>query len=94
VFAKEHWKILVAGLVCLLIFFLTLRIHSQTKGVLEKLKMCPEILVEDRMPCVSDLPGGCKFGKYYILNGKRRELSEFDQEWVEINCEVKESVVY
>ena len=40
------------------------------------------------------VPGGTRHTTYFILNGQRRELSEFDLSWVEKNCTVKEHVVF
>ena len=50
---------------------------------------CPEAMIEDKMPTDSKTPN-----TYYIYKGKRRELSEFDQAWIQKNCDVKKSVVY
>ncbi len=57
----------------------------------ELLKECPEEKIINRMPVVGkpDTPT-----EYYILNGERREINEFDTAWVRKNCEVKETVVY
>lgn len=40
------------------------------------------------------MPGpGTNFEEYYIVDGKRRELKEFDIEWVKKNCNIKPTVV-
>lgn len=61
------------------------------------LKVCPESKVENKMPIAvppGSLPSDYPPSVYYNLDGKRRELSEFDQAWVKANCNVEESIVY
>ena len=62
------------------------------------LKNCPDYLVTNKMPCVcsTDQCPECENPPrtYYILDGNRRGITEFDQEWVQQNCDVKEEVVY
>ncbi len=31
--------------------------------------------------------------EYFILEGKRREIKEFDMEWVKKNCSIKPQIV-
>lgn len=60
--------------------------------VAENLRICPEIKANNMMPTSpssTSLPS-----VYFILNGQRRELTEFDLNWVESNCVVKEEVAY
>jgi hypothetical protein len=52
------------------------------------LKICPEEWIQNRMP-----GPGTNFEEYYIVDGKRRELKEFDLEWVKKNCNIKPTVV-
>lgn len=56
-----------------------------------KLKVCPEEKIINKMPSIGTPSGE---SSYYILNGKRREISEFDADWVKANCQVKEQEVY
>lgn len=62
----------------------------------ELLRVCPDMRVENLMPCLctGDDCSECEDRRYYILDGERRELDEFDNEWVEENCDVEEKVVY
>lgn len=46
---------------------------------------CPEIRYIDRILN----PNTNQSGAYYIYKGERRELYEFDNEWIEIYCYVK-----
>ncbi|MFH1425331.1 MAG: hypothetical protein ABIG28_01200 [archaeon] len=48
-----------------------------------KLRICPDEWIDNQMPgTVGDpLPS-----QYFIIDGERRELSEFDIDWIEENC--------
>ena len=52
------------------------------------LQTCPNEWIQNRMP-----GPGTNFEEYYIVDGKRRELKEFDLEWVKKNCNIKPTVV-
>jgi len=55
------------------------------------LKICPSQKIVNAMPSygVSAIPAS-----YFILNGQRRELSEFDLNWVASYCSVPTQTVY
>jgi len=56
------------------------------------LRVCPEEWYDNRMPSTfgsNDAPR-----EYFIYKGVRRELSEFDVNWVKTNCSVEPKVVY
>jgi hypothetical protein len=57
-----------------------------------KLRVCPEEWIINKMPSTDDSTG--KGAQYFIYQGKRRELSEFDFEWVQKNCNLTPQVVY
>ncbi len=54
------------------------------------LRICPSQKIVNQMPVVT----GQDYPAYYILNGQRRELTEFDQTWVQSNCTVPQQIVY
>jgi peptidoglycan hydrolase-like protein with peptidoglycan-binding domain len=64
------------------------------------LRVCPDQKINNRMPIIDN--GGLVQGMpevpisrtYYILNGKRHEIAEFDANWVGQNCRVPEQTVY
>lgn len=45
---------------------------------------CPDEMIVNRMPG----PVGTENRSYYIKDGKRVEISEYDSIWVNANCEV------
>ena len=71
---------------------------NETDSPGEPLRVCPDEMISNQMPCAcaDDDCSGCDNPPrgYYILNRKRKEISEFDSEWVEENCDVKTQVVY
>ena len=63
------------------------------------LRVCPEEKIINAMPTSgSESLGGYDAGvpprEYFILNGERREIEEFDMNWVEENCSFEEQVVW
>ncbi len=61
--------------------------------VYTKLRLCPEEKIINQMPTIgvdkSDVSR-----EYFIYKGERREVAEFDMNWVNQNCEVVETVVF
>lgn len=51
-----------------------------------KLQICPDEWINNQMP-------GSGGSQYFILNGKRAEISSFDFDWVKENCDIKPQVV-
>ena len=64
------------------------------KGLISKIKDCPDMLIENRMPQIIDKNRKPTPISYYIYKGRRYEISEFDEEWVKRNCNVKVQKVY
>ena len=66
-------------------------------GPKTKLQICPDEWYDDQMPCVyvNDSSECDMETQYFIIDNERRELSEFDVDWIKENCEINEpSVVY
>jgi len=55
------------------------------------LQVCPDEWIQNDMPPTLKSE---KDRQYYILNGERRELSEFDSDWVNKNCNLEKQIVY
>jgi len=53
-----------------------------------RLAGCPDKLIINKMPGIT------KKDSYYIKDGARVEISEYDSVWVSANCEVPSEVVY
>jgi hypothetical protein len=58
-----------------------------------KLQVCPDEWINNQMPGPAPEPGSLP-KQYYILNGQRREIAEFDIVWVSKNCSIKQQTVY
>jgi hypothetical protein len=54
------------------------------------IRRCPEKWVNNQMPCSGD----CAAPQYYILDGKRWEIFQFDKLWLSKNCNLKMDTVY
>lgn len=56
----------------------------------DKLRICPDAWYDNQMPGEVT-----KNREYLIVDGERRELDEFDIEWIKNNCAVnKPTVIY
>ena len=54
-------------------------------------KDCPDEWIVDAMPGIYDKN---ESREYFILDGERHELSEYDVDWVEENCGLEKQTVY
>jgi len=57
-----------------------------------KLRVCPDSWIENRMPSVSNTHNEKK--QYFIVNGERREIDDYDLDWIKENCNIKPQIVY
>lgn len=59
----------------------------------EQLQICPDEWYDNQMPTIEcdDCTGSQN--EYFILDGARRELAEFDLGWVVSNCDIEPTVV-
>ncbi len=53
------------------------------------LQVCPDEWIQNKMPGT----GGTEPNEYFVLEGKRRELKEFDLSWIKKNCNIKPQIV-
>lgn len=53
------------------------------------LRVCPEEWIQNKMPSTNSTEPN----EYFILDGKRKELKEFDLEWIKSNCTIKPTIV-
>lgn len=80
-------RLILIGIIALL--FASCKSKKTSDNISNDLiKTCPEEWIQNRMP-----GPGTNFEEYYIIDGKRRELKEFDLEWVKKNCNIKPTVV-
>ncbi|MEY3783778.1 MAG: hypothetical protein RLZZ230_100 [Candidatus Parcubacteria bacterium] len=60
-------------------------------------EVCPDELIRNSEPCAYDVsPDECNVPArdYYIYQGVRHELSEFNSAWVDVNCKLTVSEVW
>jgi len=79
------------GLFVLALLALLIVIIFYSQGT--RLKICPDHWVVDIAPSIEG-SAPLENREYYILNGERMEVSEFDQNWVLQNCQLQKEFVY
>ncbi len=55
------------------------------------LEVCPDHWYDNQMPSYEP---NISSTQYFVLDGERRELNEFDVDWVMDNCDLEIEVVY
>lgn len=68
----------------------------EESGASEMLRYCPDEWFENRMPTSNDDETGAPAmsNQYFIVDGERRELIEFDVDFVKKYCDIQKQVVY
>ncbi len=64
--------------------------YTTTSGNSTLLQVCPDEMIDNQMPTYDTQTTN----RYYIVNGQRHEIAEFDGNWVSTNCTVKVQTVY
>ena len=80
------WILAIAIVLYALFLFLTPSKNFIEDGLI---RICPDEWYDNQMPG-SDDSGEQR--QYFLINGERRELVEFDVAWIRDNCEVNEPV--
>ncbi len=71
---------------------------TTTKVKSNLIQTCPDEWILNKMPSIkneenpldtTEIPS-----EYFIVDGKRRELTEFDLSWIQSNCDLKQISVY
>ena len=55
------------------------------------LRVCPDEWYVNRMPSIGR---NNTSNEYFSYKGERRELSEFDVDWVKTNCSIEPQILY
>ncbi len=56
-----------------------------------KFKICPDEWYDNQMP--TTIGNNKPSSQYFMVKSERRELSEFDVDWIKENCEVNEPTI-
>lgn len=61
----------------------------------QKIQACPDAWYDNQMPTVifKDQPKSQESTEYFIVDGKRRELDEFDLDWIAQHCSLEKGIV-
>lgn len=87
-----HYRLFLLFTLCTL-FLAGCSNRSRVQKRNAKLRTCPDEWIENRMPGPKAKQDRQKPNQYFILDGKRRELQEFDLDWIRNNCDIKEPVI-
>lgn len=63
--------------------------NASTENKSNLLQVCPDEWIQNAMPG----PNSKEIKEYFIYEGNRRELKEFDLEWIKKNCNIKPQIV-
>ncbi len=86
---KAFFSILIVIIVLGLLTAVARGVKTPSGAVMSGHQYSPDEKIVNQMPG----PGGPK-PSYYIVNGERKEIEEFDANWVAANCNVPEQIVY
>lgn len=70
---------------------------SGTSGsIVAQLQMCPDEWIVNKMPTVTDPNSTATTtpNEYYVYQGTRREVWEFDRDWIAQNCSLTAQEVF
>lgn len=70
--------VIIAGI----FFFAPKKITLPTEN---KKRICPDQWYENKMPSIGEKRDA---DQYFVINGERKELLDFDIEWIKNNCAV------
>ena len=88
-FSIKFTRIALAFLLLFSIASCCAKKKNKTESSSSLLRVCPEEWIQNKMPSLE----GQEAKEYFTLEGKRREIKEFDLEWVKKNCSVKPQLV-
>jgi len=73
----------------------TMPIKEAEKEKVVGLQFCPDEWIDNQMPTTIELGSEMPTRRdYYRADGVRREISEFDENWVKENCDLERQIVY
>lgn len=105
---RQYWKtkskktrLIMIGVAVLLLVIGMYLAFATSSGLGKKqgLQICPTEMIVNQMPSI-DRSGESESealptrSSYYILNGERKEIDDFDISWVGENCRVPVTSVY
>jgi hypothetical protein len=84
----KTWLIILTIVVFGFIIYFAYRYSARGDHASGLTRACPDEMIINRMP------GTQPQSSYYIVDGVRREISEYDTEWIADNCNVPVQEVY
>ncbi len=84
----KHLKLLGMCMVIAVLYSSCSVNKSATKSGL--IQDCPQ----EKIVYKKVIPGAKAANEYYMYKGKRHEISEFDENWIKKNCQVRLTIFY
>ena len=96
---KVMRKVLISVLLILLLLITVLIVFnsSHVGNVSNKKRVCPEEWFDDQMPrVINDKVPDIREGssQYFIIGGERKEIKDYDLDWIRDNCTIKPQIIY
>ncbi len=85
---KKKYAFVFAIITLVLILFVYIVVFQNPTTALRK--DCPDEWIENRMPGLSE-PSAAQ---YFIIDGERKEIDDFDLPWIKSNCSVQIQYAY
>lgn len=87
----KYKMILLVIFVTVLLVVIGAGSYSYTNNNPSLTKACPDEWIEDRMPTTE---GDKSTKQYFIFNGERKEIKNYDVDWIKNNCSAQIEYVY
>lgn len=85
---KRQVLILSVALLVTASFAFAVIAHRQAPTLI---RQCPDAWIENRMPTTDDTNSE---KQYFVFNGERKEVKNYDVSWIKNNCSVQIKYVY
>jgi len=81
-------------LVVVSLTFVLLILKTRNTSIISgKKRVCPDAWIDNQMPSVKD-DKTVNLRQYFVIDGERQEMGDYDLDWIRINCNIKPQTVY
>ena len=84
---KKKYAFFVIAILIAVVAVSILVLHKSSS---QQLRECPDEWIENRMPG----PESDEARQYFIFKGQRKEIKNYEVDWIKSNCSVKVQHVY
>jgi hypothetical protein len=86
---KQLLYLVIAIVLILLVGIFYLNNQNRNYG----LKICPDDWIKNEMPLIADSPDTIP-REYFIIKSERKEIRDYDLDWIKANCDISPQSVY